>query len=395
MEEKLLIYFPEDKLQPTGGPAGYLWNLNKGLHEVDSGCLKIEFYKNAPARFEDNDRLRQMVPKRMLEFRRALAYTKFLNKNLPIDNSMYEYDAIHFHSTEDMFLNRGFLNEYRGKVILTSHSPCAKNKEKIARLNPKDYLRLRSKIDRLEEFDLYAFERADYIIFPCEDAEEPYYHTWDRYRDVRDPSKYRYLPTGIVGCNAKVSRSDFRKKYNIPENAFVISYVGRHNEIKGYADLIRNAETILRCHENVYFLIGGKEEPIVGLNDSRWVEVGWTNDPHSLINAADLFVLPNRETYFDLILLEVMSLGIPVLMTNTGGNKFFERFNTDSLHIYRNTDEFFQWIEFMLTMEENEKKKLMKEEIKVFQQNFTIDIFSRNYVELIKSIMGGTNDAEQ
>ena len=42
-----------------------------------------------------------------------------------------------------------------------------------------------------------------------------------------------------------------------------------------------------------------------------------------------------------------------------------------------------------------EKKKLMKEEIKVFQQNFTIDIFSRNYVELIKSIMGGTNDAEQ
>ena len=82
-------------------------------------------------------------------------------------------------------------------------------------------------------------------------------------------------------------------------------------------------------------------------------------------------------------------------MTNTGGNKFFERFNTDSLHIYRNTDEFFQWIEFMLTMEENEKKKLMKEEIKVFQQNFTIDIFSRNYVELIKSIMGGTNDAEQ
>ena len=43
----------------------------------------------------------------------------------------------------------------------------------------------------------------------------------------------------------------------------------------------------------------------------------WTNDPHSLINASDMFILPNKETYFDLIMLEVLSMGKIVLATNT------------------------------------------------------------------------------
>ena len=64
-----------------------------------------------------------------------------------------------------------------------------------------------------------------------------------------------------------------------------------------------------------------------GLKTDHWIEVGWTNDPHSLIAASDVFVLPNHETYFDLILLEVLSLGVPVVMSRTGGNKFFEQFN--------------------------------------------------------------------
>ena len=134
--------------------------------------------------------------------------------------------------------------------------------------------------------------------------------------------KHRYMPTGIVGCKAKVNREDFRKKYGIPDNAFVISYAGRHNEIKGYADLKKLGEKLL-ADKNVYFLIAGKEEPMTGLKNDHWIEVGWTNDPHSLIAASDVFVLPNHETYFDLILLEVLSLGVPVVMSRTGGNKYF------------------------------------------------------------------------
>jgi hypothetical protein len=27
-----------------------------------------------------------------------------------------------------------------------------------------------------------------------------------------------------------------------------------------------------------YFLIAGKEEPLKGIKNDRWIEVGWTND---------------------------------------------------------------------------------------------------------------------
>lgn len=40
-------------------------------------------------------------------------------------------------------------------VILTSHSPCAKFKEKLAWLNPFDYKMLKKWVDRIEEMDVY------------------------------------------------------------------------------------------------------------------------------------------------------------------------------------------------------------------------------------------------
>jgi glycosyltransferase involved in cell wall biosynthesis len=388
MKKKVLIYYPEDNLKQVGGPAGYLWNLKQGLDKIDDPEIQIDFYKNTPKRIESNIKVRIIVPKRILEIRRAIDYARFLKKTFPIDESLKDFDYIHFHWTEEMFLNRNFLKDYAGKVILTSHSPCAMHKEKIARLNPKDYKFLKKEIDKLEEMDRYSFTRADHVIFPCEEAEEPYYNTWQHYKDVRDVSKYHYVPTGIIGCSVKVSREEYRKKYNIPENAFVVSYAGRHNEIKGYYDLKAIGQSILEKNPNVYFLIAGVEEPIKGLNDDRWIEVGWTNDPHSLIAASDVFMLPNKETYFDLILLEVISLGVPVLMTETGGNKYFKQFNCSGLNFYNINDEAVEKINQMLSLDESTKTNMHKSVYELFKKEFTVDVFAKKYLNILKEIIG-------
>ena len=357
--KKLLIYYPEDALEPKGGPAGYLYNLKKGLEECrkqENLPVDISFYSNMPSGIENNSELRKRIPKRLLEFRRALNDARFLRKKFPIDNGMFAYDIIHFHSAEKMYLCRDFLNQYHGKVILTSHCPCGIYKERIDKLNPFDYKLMRNQIDKLEELDRYAFERADYIIFPCKDAEEPYFNTWPRYTSIRKDEKYRYMPTGIIACHAKINRENYRKKYGIPNDAFVISYVGRHNEIKGYTDLRQMGEQVLK-DPNTYFLIGGKEEPIKGLNNDRWIEVGWTTDPYSLIAASDVFVLPNRETYFDLVLLEVLSLGIPVVLSDTGGNKFFKKYDLKGLKYFSSVDQGVEAIKCFQLMDKQIRKK--------------------------------------
>ena len=384
--KKVLIYFPEWKLLPKGGPAGYLYNLKNGLADVPNDDLEISFYHNGAKGIEDNSELRSRVPKRIKDIRRLYKFKKYLKRKLPADESLFEYDAIHFHKTEDLYFNRDFLEKYKGKVILTSHTPCAPYQELIGRLNPIDYKRHKKKIDNLVKIEEYAFQRADYIIFPCEQAEEPYYNTWESYPEIRKKEKYRYLPNGIVGCQAKISRNEYRKQHGIPEDAFVISYAGRHNEIKGYGDLKKIGETVLK-DKNVYFLIAGREGPLYKLENDRWIEIGWTTDPHSLIASSDMFLLPNHETYFDLILLEVISLGIPVLMSYTGGNKYFEKFGSKALKFYKSIDEAVGKIEEFRAMSSVERKLSGESLIELFDSNFTTDIFTRNYIEILKEIL--------
>ena len=385
--KKLLIYFPERKLKPSGGPAGYLYNLRNGLKDFNykDSELEIDFYNNGSMTLEENTGLKKKMPKRILELRRALKDTQLLKKKIPVDSTMKEYDMIHFHWTEDMYRNREFLETYTGKVILTSHSPCVYNQERIGKLNPIDYRLLKRPIDRLIEMDEFAFKRADYVVFPCEEAEEPYYHTWNEYASIRKNKKILYLPTGIVGCSARITRAEYRKKYHIPEDAFVVSYVGRHNEIKGYADLKKMGEKLLN-NQNTYFLIAGKEEPMKGLDNSHWIEVGWTNDPHSLIAASDVFVLPNHETYFDLVLLEVLSLGVPVVLSNTGGNKYFKKFENSGLSFYDTVEDAIKSINHLKKMNKLDIEKLGKCNREIFDNNFTVEYFTQNYIHVIRQI---------
>ena len=162
---------------------------------------------------------------------------------------------------------------------------------------------------------------------------------------------------------------------------------GRHAySIKGYDILKEIGEDILRKHDNVYFLIAGKEEPLQGLDNKRWIEVGWTDDPHSLIAASDVFVLPNRETYFDLVMLEVLSLGTIIVANNTGGNKYFSKTNTNGIILFNGIAEAVRQIETVMQIDMDSKNKMMESNKKLFNEQFSLDVFANNYCRMINSL---------
>ncbi len=377
-----LIYFPEDKLKPSGGPAGYLYNLKQELAKL--GNKEIVFLP-AEKTIISKDRLKDALPRRLVEFRKALRFTRMYKEKQTPPVNLNLYDTVHFHRTDDLYRCREALENYEGKVILTSHTPCARFQELIDMLNPTDAKLMKKKLQTLKIIDKYAFKRADYVIFPCKEAEEPYYHTWANYGEIKDQSKYLYIPTGINPCIARITRDEIRKKYNIPDDAFVISYVGRHNEIKGY-DIVKELGNKFLNNSNVYFLLAGKEEPLKGLDNPKWIEVGWTNDPHSIIAAADMFILPNRETYFDLIMLEVLSLGQIVVASKTGGNKFFERFASDGIRLYENIDEACMIITKLMKSDKSCLDEMRKENKKIYSDEFTVTKFTTEYVKAIQTI---------
>lgn len=389
--KKVLIYLQENLLAPKGGPAGYCYNLYVQLKQM--GYTDIQFLSQPP-----KGKLKCLLKKCMpgilkdmvLEMYKAILVHRLLSSKHPhkAQVDLNQYDVIHFHSTRSLYEVRDDLHDYKGKVVLTSHSPTLLSLELYDALNLCEKLIYGWLYKKLEAMDEYSFRNADYIFFPCEEAEEPYRNNWSKFEEIKRERKenFRYILTGIQKPVYRKTREVILRSHNIPFDAVVICYVGRHNEIKGYDILKKMGEKILSAYPNVYFLIAGKEKPIGGLKNHRWIEVGWTDDPYSLIAASDLFVLPNRETYFDLVLLEVLSIGIPVVCSATGGNKYFSRIEQKGIFLYKNFDEGIRYISSLIETNRQERRSLGVLNKEIFQQNFTSETFARNYISLIQSL---------
>lgn len=391
MTIKTLLFMNERLLKPTGGPVGYLYNLKKVIDENEISSIEFITDYNKKNNFLKSIIMRIIGNKnKQLIINNILVNSIYKNKSAKkIDLS--EYDIVHFHTTNSLFMNRENVKNFKGKVLLTTHSPKPAHLEIIEnQLSKKERLYYRKKLKSIEKIDDYAFHRADYIIFPCEDAEEPYLNNWSKFKTIKknNANKFKYIPTGCNKCEAKKTKEEILKHWNIPAGSFVISYVGRHNETKGYDQLKLIGEKLLRENDNIYFLIAGLEAPLTRLKHERWIEVGWTNDPHSLINASDMFILPNKETYFDLIMLEVLSMGKIVLATNTGGNKYFKRFDKRGIFYYENLDEAINIILKISNLTAEKKKELEKCNLDIYNANFTMKIFLQNYLKILDEICG-------
>ena len=389
--KSVLVYLYKNQLAPTGGPLGYNYNLNVVLEKM--GVQNIHFIEtekgNARKINQIVEKIRNPFLKKIVKLMKSFVrnYQRLYGSNHRAVLDLNKYDIVHFHSVSDMYSCKDDLKDYKGLVLLTSHAPDRPSLSVYNMLSDFERKYMHWFYKKMFEMDEYAFKRADYIIFPCPEAEEPYLHNWPTYETFRknNDAKYRYFLTGINKCSAKLSSDDVRAKYNIPKEAFVVCYVGRHNEIKGY-DLLKQIGSELLEQGNIYFLIAGKEEPMQGIRHPRWIEIGWTNDPHSLINASDIFLLPNKETYFDLVMLEILSLGTIVLASHTGGNKYFEKMQPNGVILFQGKEDAVKKTLELKNMSRNQKALLRELNRKMFAEHFTAEIFTQSYLDLINSL---------
>lgn len=396
--KKILIWnsFPIKKR--NGGPPTYLYNFNEGLNLIYNNDIKIVFLGdllniNVDIISEDKNKfvIWRVLPKFIINNIRLFKYliTLKISKPLLSSKELSEFDAIHFHLSIDVFKNRNSLKDFKGKILLTSHSPkpaWIETIEDIYNLEINQTLPLLK--NKIEEYDLWSFKRASHLIFPCEESIEPYLN-WERYKnEIHILKKYEYIQTGISKVNYKIDRKAIRKRLNIPEEAIVFSFIGRHSIIKGY-DLLKDlGKLILDENPNLYFLIAGKEDPLEGIKHRNWIEVGWTDDPHSYVNASDIFVLPNKQTYFDLVLLEILSLGIPIVLSETGGNKHFKKYLKSGLFFFEgnNLESLYNIIKLIIN-KKSDFHLLGELNNSIYYDNYTLELFTKKYIELYKSLL--------
>ena len=390
---KELIYLDENALSPAGGPLGvgyYIFEEAKKASDKEIYFLKSD--NTIKAREAQQKKILYKFPrltKIVRSIRHIREYRKMLYSPENVENKFEGFDIVHFHSTSDMYKQRKNLENFKGKTVLTSHSPIPLAQELHAACATKFEKRFFEKrISDFQQMDKWSFMNADYIIFPCPDAEEPYFNNWTDYKTIKEKKRdcYRYVLTGISPKQASVSKEDIYRKYGISNNDFVIVYVGRHNEVKGYGNLKKLGENLLNTDRNMKFLIAGKESPLTRLNNSNWIEIGFTKDPYSVIAAGDIFVLPNKETYFDLVFIEVLSLGKIVVASRTGGNKFYEEVGVKGVFLYDSLEEAEEIIKNIKNMSLEERHVLEKANKDFYEKNLTGKVFYENYKKTIDQL---------
>ncbi len=390
---KVLIYKSNNYLKPVGGPAGYLYNLREGLKRVNEQDFFIEFLPDKPQNSGFKAQLKRIgaiswvTGNHIYKTLKHYFYIRAqIRKQEECTIDLKQYDAIHFHTTLDLYRMRAYLEHYNGKVLLSPHSPVPLFVELLEKMG------ILGKIDlyvraRLEEIDRHAFMRADNILFPCGYSDEAYENLWPQYRKIKEDKRdsFIYLLSGVNAKETTCSRKEFRGKWGIPEDAFVIGYVGRHNKTKGYDKLLSLGTKMLKDNTQLYFLIGGEEAPMKGLPCDRWIETGWLRNPQDLLNAADVFVLLNETTFFDLVLLEAISLGVPIVASNTGGNKLFK--GEPGIRLFDDAESCISEIEKIMSMRSDEIALLRKENSELYRAFFSIEIFAEQYIKLLKRLL--------
>lgn len=342
--KKVLIWdtFP---LENIGGPMGYLYNLHEYLKEHPSaqitflsdlmadltGEKTIWKKSNIQPKIEPRSRFGQIYRRLSDVYARCFLPFKRVEYDVPKIN-VDKYDYVHIHMIPHVLQFRKLFPKYKGKVILTTHCPCTWTDEIL-----HDTASETSKLNRVIHFirpfilrnECRAYRAADYIMFPCEGAKEPYQKDTKVakiFAEIED--RFFYVPSSLPDYIVNIKTQQKFSEIGIPDDAFVITYFGRHIAIKGYDILREVGLKLLDLFPNLYVLCAGKGN-IQAPSHPRWIELGFIRNVDDLLPQSNLYILPNRETYFDLIALQILRAGVPLVLSNTGGNKYFKELPSD------------------------------------------------------------------
>ena len=400
---KVLIWDISFRLANIGGPAGYLYNIHEYLRT--NPCEQIVFLSDLYSKRQMKEEKQELSHKQELIER--IKSNRFFfrvndlffilwkqyhtcNVRLPEGVNLNEYDYVHFHQVNDVRRYVSLLKHSGCRTILTTHCPCPMTDEQLA--GHPWYYRLFAPWLRWQERQCY--KKADYLMFPCKEAREPYEKNM-RIRQLFHAmeQKFIYCPSAIQDVEIDEKRMQRFSDFGIPKDAFVITYFGRHNKIKGYDILKQIGEQLLPKYPNLYFLCAGKGE-IEPLQHPRWIELGFISNTAELLQQSNLYILPNRETYFDLIVLEVLRSATPLILSLNGGNRYFTILSEEERRglFFAQSNEvidFCAQVEYLVNLYTTNKKKsaaIGTANRNLWNARFQMKVFINNYLYQVKYI---------
>ena len=394
----------------SGRPTGYLAHLLLGLRNLNQNDIQIWLQETGQTQSHNSPpALTATEPTQEDIDTEVQGHINFFSNPNHFFFSDSEFErllandtrSVHLHTysqvlrTRQTFTAKGITGI---PIMFTSHSPESNAKEladsyRVKGANPTLTDQLEMTARNIEEL---CFKAADIWIFPSREAMEPYFQTIPEFENWSINKDIRFVTTGARAPDVSTSKEGLKHKYNI-ERKKVITFMGRHNSVKGYDLFCKLALSLLEVRDDIAVIVAGPESPsLPSPKHPYWLELGWFDKPGDLLTVSDVFVLPNRMTFYDLVLIEAISLQTVVLASATGGNKSVHDLTNGAVALYNNTSKGMRENLVSLLDDKGRKVREIKRKLEgTYETYFAPDVFAQNYANLIYQIWDDYNLGER
>ncbi len=360
--DPLRIHIVTDKFN-TGGGIEHIYQISKGITNVNFGIFAEN--GNAKDKFKGLDNVK--------------VYDKGFNPEYVLEKRP---DIVHIHHLRPLlsFFKNPFV-KYNIPIIFTAHGLHIHKYEfsKSLKKRLKYFLRFNLEKNVLKKIDrVIAVSKEDTIFL-----QEKY-----KLKNVT------YLTNGIDFSKINISNKskiDLREDMNLSMDHFLFVTVARFDFQKGYDVLIRAIYLLKDFIKNrkVKFIFVGKGDKFEEmkklsgkLSVSEYIYFfGERKDVYNIIKCSDCFILPSRWEGLPIVLIETGFLKVPVIASNTYGNREIIRKKNGFLFENQNTEDLSENIKKVIEHKNylNEYSENLFQEVK---KNYSIE----NMISGIKQI---------
>jgi len=195
---------------------------------------------------------------------------------------------------------------------------------------------VRSPVSRLGRIGAFLIKHCGALISCSESAAEPFRKHSPRYAEKVFVA---YDGVDVPKLIERSRRPSVREEYNIPPDTPLVGVVGRIARSKGQDVFLRAAVVVSELHPKVRYVITGG--PVAGSREGlaadtafeeeikrlahkvgvaeKVIFTGYRHDNPAAIKDLSVVVVPSRLEPLGLVALEAMALGVPVVVSATGG----------------------------------------------------------------------------
>lgn len=207
--------------------------------------------------------------------------------------------------------------------------------------------------------------------------------------------RIQVIYNGVFPNEKRIIDRSFAREFNVPDDTFVMSIMARYEVEKGLPFLLASLAKLKRKTDRpfVCFIAGDgsqfDEFAMMTTNSGmaeNIIQLGFRSDGDRMLKASDLYLnTSSKNEAMSFAILEAMNAGLPLVVTDVGGNRDLAETNTVCGRVlqYGDKDGFSDAILEILESEELQKQ-LSDNALKKVNEEFNLDKLANDVFETYK-----------